>query len=149
MPKLSGAITPDGGALVSILVGVSEARRKVLIRCGFAVPPPSRIVAVLDTGSFITLADVDAVSPLGDTAYDQREFLTSGTGTTPQMRPVHDLSVTLLDDTGGPVKSWPSMDVLSAVYPATDVVHGVIGRDLLADCDLHFDGNNGRFTLDL
>jgi hypothetical protein len=149
MPTVSGAITPDGGALVSILVGVSEARRNVLVRCGFAVPPPSRIVAVLDTGSFITLADVDAVSPLGVTAYDQREFLTSGTGTKPQMRPVYDLSVTVLDDAGAPVKSWPSVDVLSAVYPAAEVVHGVIGRDLLADCELHFDGKIGRFTLDL
>ena len=114
---------------------------------GFPVPAPSPVRAVLDTGSFITLADAQAITPLGVTSYDQLKFLTSATGATPHVRDVYKLSVTLLDDGGGTLAYWPAVDVLPAVFSATDMVHGVIGRDLLATTVLHFDGKAGAFTL--
>ena len=60
---------------------------------------------------------------------------------------MYNLSVTLLDDGGATLAYWPSVDVLPAVFPPADVVHGVIGRDLLATAVLHFDGKGGTFTL--
>jgi hypothetical protein len=146
MTTLTGPITGDG-ALASVLIGVSEARRQVLLRLGLPVPVPSVVRAVLDTGSFITLADSQAVTSLGVTAYDRRKFLTSATGATPHVRNVYDLSVTLLDDDGKQLAYWPSIDVLPAVFPSTDSVHGVLGRNLLATTALHFDGKAGTFTL--
>ncbi len=70
MPTLTGPITADG-ALVNVLIGVSEARRQVLRRVGFPVPTPSTVRAVLDTGSFISVGDAPAIAPLGVAPYDQ------------------------------------------------------------------------------
>ena len=146
MPTLTGPITADG-ALVSVLIGVSEVRRQALRCVGFPVPAPSAVRAVLDTGSFVTFADIQAIVPLGVTRYDRWQFFTSATGATPHVRDVYKLSVTLLDDAGAPLVYWPSVDVLPAVFLPTDAVHGVIGRDLLATAVLHFDGKGGSFTL--
>jgi hypothetical protein len=146
MPTLTGLITADG-ALVNVLIGVSEARRQTLLRVGFPVPAPSAVRAVLDTGSFITLADAPAIAVLGVTRFRRQKYFTSATGTTPHIRDVYKLSVTLLDDGGAPLAYWPSVDVLPAVFLPTDAVHGVIGRDLLATAVLHFDGKGGAFTL--
>jgi len=146
MPTLTGPITVDG-AVVNVLVGVSEARRQTLRRVGFPVPAPSALRAVLDTGSFVRLADVQAILPLGVAAYDRRRFLTSATGPRPHVRDVYKLSVTLLAASGTTLAYWPSVDVLPAVFLPADTVHGIIGRDLLATSVLHFDGKSGAFSL--
>ena len=146
MPTLTGPITADG-ALVSILIGVSEARRQVLGRVGFPVPTPSTVRAVVDTGSFISVADARAIAPLGVAPYDQLRFFTSATGLTPHVRDVYKLSVTLLDDSGATLAYWPAVDVLPGVFLPTDVVHGVVGRDLLAMAVLNYDGKGGAFRL--
>jgi hypothetical protein len=146
MPTLTGPIAADG-AVASVLIGVSEARRRVLQRVGFPVPAPSAVRAVLDTGSFITLADLRAIAPLGVARYGRLRFFTSTTGAMPHVRDVYNLSVTLLDDSGATLAYWPSVDVLPAGFAPTDAVHGVIGRDLLATAVLHFDGKGGAFTL--
>ena len=88
MPMLTGPITADG-ALAHVLIGVSEARRQTLLRVGFPVRPRPALRTVLDTGSFATLADVQAVMPLGVAHYDRRKFLTSATGTRPHVRNVY------------------------------------------------------------
>ena len=146
MATQTGPITADG-AVASVLIGVSEARRRVLLRVGFPVPAPFAVRAVLDTGSFISLADEPAIMALGVTSHDQQQFFTSATGATPHVRDVYKLSITLLDDGGKALAYWPSVDVLPAVFLPTDAVHGVIGRDLLGTAVLHFDGKGGAFTL--
>lgn len=146
MPTLTGPITADG-ALVSVLVGVSEARRQALLRVGFSVPAPLPVRAVLDTGSFVTLADARAITALGVAPHRRQMFLTSATGSTPHVRDVYKLSLTLLNDGGAPLAYWPFVDVIPATFPPTDVVQGVIGRDLLATAIFHFDGKGGTFTL--
>ena len=146
MATLTGPITADG-AVVNILIGVSEARRQTLQRVGFPVPAPSAVRAVLDTGSFVTLADVQAIVPLGVTHFTRQRFLTSATGTRPQVRNVYRLSVTLLDDGGATLAYWPSVNVLPGIILPSDTIHGVIGRDLLATTVLHFDGKGGAFSL--
>ncbi len=146
MPTLTGPINADG-AVVSVLIGVSEARRQTLRRVGFPVPAPYLVRAVLDTGSFVTLADILAIVPLGVASHDRWQFFTSSTGATPHVRDVYDLSVTLLDDAGATLAYWPSVNVLPAAFLPTDAVHGVIGRDLLATAVLHFDGKGGTFSL--
>ncbi len=146
MPMLTGPITPDG-SVVNVLIGVSEPRRQTLLRVGFPLPAPSAVRAVLDTGSFATLADIQAILPLGVTHYKRRRFFTSATGARPHVRDVYNLSVTLLDDGGATLVYWPSVDVLPAVFLPTDAVHGLIGRDLLATAVLLFDGKGGSFSL--
>ena len=61
--------------------------------------------------------------------------------------PAYYLSVTLLDAADQPMRYWPDVNVLATTYDPASVVHGVFGRDLLADCVFHYDGKNGGFSL--
>lgn len=148
MPTFTGPIVADG-SLVNILVGVSEARRQVLRSVGFLVPTPSPVRVLLDTGSIITITKAQAITPLGVTRYDQRQFFNSAVGLTPIVRDVFDLSITLLDDKGISLHYWPSVDVIPGVFPPTDQVQGVIGRDLLDECVFTYDGKRRTFSLDV
>jgi hypothetical protein len=147
MATISGPITADG-ALVTIAVGVSEARRRLLQRHNLPVPLPSQVRVVLDPASSFTLADErGAIGSLGVTSYRQQLLLSSASGVTFNSLPVYDLSVALLDDTGNHLVYWPQVDVLGTSYPPNAAVRGVFGRDLLADCVFHFDGKKKTFSL--
>jgi hypothetical protein len=52
------------GALVTVQVSVIVARAQLLQRHGFPVPAPVDAEAQLDTGSFITLIDIDIAHSL-------------------------------------------------------------------------------------
>jgi hypothetical protein len=146
MTSFSDVIGRDG-ALVTLQIGVSEVRRNLLQRFNFPVPPASEVQALLDTGSFFTLGDIQAIAPLGVKSYDTRKLLSAATGTTTHNRDVYDLSITILDPAGQPFAYWPSVDVIDAAFPSTDIVHGIVGRDLLSAMVFHFDGKSGLFSL--
>ena len=148
MPTLTGPIVADG-CLVNVFIGVSEARRQVLKSAGFPVPVPSPLRVLLDTGSVITLAVPEAIARLEVPRYDQRQFFNSTVGLTPIVRDVFNLSITLLDNKGGPLYCWPSVDLIPGVFPSTDQVQGIIGRDLLDDCTFTYAGKRRTFTLDI
>ncbi|HVS40597.1 MAG TPA: hypothetical protein VMS17_33890 [Gemmataceae bacterium] len=112
--------------MVNVLIGVSEARRQALLRVGFPVPAPFAVHAVLDTGSFISLADSQGVGRLGVGPYRQRQFFTSATGPTPHIGDVY----------GCPAgRRRYVIGILAArrrspgrISLPRDVIHGVIGR---------------------
>ncbi len=146
MPNLHGPITPHG-ALVTLAIGVSEARRQLLHRLNFPVPIPSTICTLLDPGSDVTVADGVALRHLGITPHSHLPLLSSASGTVVNRLPVYYFSATLLDAAGQPVMYWPSVNVYATTYDPSAVVHGVFGRDLLADCAFLYDGKNGVFSL--
>jgi len=147
MVTISGPITADG-ALVTIAVGVSEARRRLLQRHNLPVPPPSQVRVVVDPASAVTLADeVRSIRPLGVMSSGQQLLLSSASGLTINNHPFFPLSVALLDDTGHPLFYWPQVNVLGTSYHPASAVQGVFGRDLLADCVFHFDGKKRFFSL--
>jgi hypothetical protein len=146
MPTLTGPITADG-ALVTVAIGVSEPRRQKLQRFNFPIPAPAQVPSILDPGSPFTLADIDSIQHLGVASYVSQSLRSSASGLAIYMLPVYRLSVTLLDASGQPLKYWPEVDVLGATYAPNAVVHGVFGRDLLADCIFLYDGKAGSFSL--
>jgi hypothetical protein len=146
MPTLNGPITPDG-ALVTLAIGVSEKRRQILQRLNFPVPMPSKVRALLDPGSEVSFADAMALQHLGITPHTHLPLLSSASGTTVNVLPVRYLSVTLLDAADQPMMYWPIASVYATTYDPAAVVHGVFGRDLLADCVFLYDGKSGVFSL--
>ena len=146
MPTLTGPLTADG-ALVTIFIGVSEARRQKLQRFNFPVPVPSQVRAVLDPGSPFTLAEVKNLQHFGIPSYRKQPLVSSASGLTAYLLPVYLLSVTLLDAAGHTLMYWPQVDVLGTTYDPTDAMQGVFGRDLLAACVFHYDGKASSFSL--
>jgi hypothetical protein len=147
MPTLSGPITADG-AVITISLGVSEARRRTMQRVNLPVPLRSVLRVVVDPGSAMTLADeVRGIGPLRVRPRRQQGVVSSASGLTVNLHSMYELSVELLDDGGHPLMYWPRVGVLGTTYDPAAVVQGVFGRDLLADCVFHYDGKGGRFSL--
>jgi hypothetical protein len=134
------------GALVAVQVGVIVARAHLLRRHGFPVPTPVAAEAQLDTGSFITLIDVDIAQALGITPFRKRAFYTASTGTVPHVADEFDVSIAILA-AGNILRLWPFVSVLGTVFTPNDAQRVILGRDLLADCVLHYDGPANRFDL--
>ena len=146
MPTFTGTLTGDG-ALVNVAVGVAEARRQLLQRLNLPVPAPSKVCALLDPGSHVTLVDEQALPQLGITSYVQLPLLSSASGLVVNWLPVYYLSVTLLDNADRPLMYWPQVDVYGTTYQTNSMERAVFGRDLLADCVFHYDGKAGSFSL--
>lgn len=146
MPTLTGPITADG-ALVTIAVGVSEARRHRLQRFNFPVPLPSQVRVLLDPGSAFTLTNSQAFNNLGVGSYFNQPVSSSASGLAVHTLRVYGLSVTLLDAAGQPLRYWPQVDVLGTTCDPASVVQGIFGRDLLAACLFLYDGKGGSFSL--
>jgi hypothetical protein len=78
MPVISGPITQDG-AVISVLVGASENRRRLLLGAGTPIPPPTPVLAVIDTGSFATGFRPEILRALGIVPFRQIPILTPST----------------------------------------------------------------------
>jgi hypothetical protein len=76
MPIVNGPLT-EHGAIVELLVGVHEARRDVLRRNNFPVPPRQRVRAQIDTGTTFTAVNATALTALGLQHVNTVDVLTS------------------------------------------------------------------------
>src|SRR5438128_2577415 len=83
MPFLSRSLTGHG-AVVELLVGVNQARREVLTRNGFPVPPRVPVLAQIDTGTTFSTVDGRVLQSLSIQPIDSVLVRTPGTRDTPQ-----------------------------------------------------------------
>jgi len=146
MPILSGSITPRG-AVIDVLVGVSDPRRQILVKHGFPVPAPLHVRALIDTG-----ADVSGFAPrlftaLGLTPVDQIALYTPSTPPNcPHMADVFDVSLSVV--AGGSPCVMPISSVFAADgWLPEEGIEALIGRDILDSCFFQYMGPDRTFTL--
>src|SRR5262245_18928308 len=123
MATITGPITPDG-ALVTLAIGVSEARRQLLQRMNFPIPQPCQVCAILDPGSQVTVAEERGLQRLQVTSLGQFPLMSSSSGLASNLLNVFLLSVTLLDAGGQAVMYWPQVKVYGTSYHPMDTVRG-------------------------
>lgn len=134
MPSLNFVIGAKG-PLISIGIGISQAKRAVLPA---PWPAVQVVTALIDTGASHTMIDNSLIAPLGLTPTGQCNIVTPSTGATPVVLYTYDVSVWLVGTQGGP-------PLESAVgVTATDLDHQgfqvLLGRDALDRCILLYDG---------
>jgi len=78
MPYLSGSLEA-AGAVVDILIGVSQAKATLLKKHAFPVPSPIHTRALLDTGSFLSGFHPRVFQDLDLSAFDEIEITTPST----------------------------------------------------------------------
>lgn len=155
MPTLTGTIGADG-ALVSVEVGIGHNAAQALRAQSSAVPPPLPKTALLDTGAERTTLDGALASQLRSMG---AQFVTVGPSNAPGLAAVPGAPA--------PLAGWTGLAMVLSVrlvilYPQN--VHLVlrdllvdelplaqydliIGRDVLAKCDLHYRGRTNAFEL--
>jgi hypothetical protein len=110
---------------------------------------------LVDTGANVTVVDPTLIAPLGLTPKNFMPVATPTTGQAPPLRPVYDVQIVLQASVTpriaqlGPLGVMPHLRALSIV--ATDMksqgIDGLIGRDILDNVLLVYNGLTGTYTL--
>jgi predicted aspartyl protease len=143
MPHLNLQISANG-PVMDVMVGVSAARREALQKGGQAVPAPVSMRALIDTGASCTCIDPSVLGQLSLTPTGATQIHTPSTGSAPHTLLTYDASLTL-------VHPRLQLQITTVAVVATELeaqgIQALIGRDILENCLLIYNGQEGTFTL--
>ena len=146
MPHLTIALDPIGGPVLPIGVAVSHARREALAAAGQDAPPVISVRALVDTGASCTCVDPSVLQALQLPPTGSVAVHTPSTGA-PHQTQQYDVSIII---PGAGIHHLPlTLDAIPVISADLSVqgIHALIGRDVLQDCILIFNGTVGEFTL--
>ena len=146
MSYFTRQFSPNGPVLTA-LVGVSQARKNSLEGSGLPVPAPSQILGLVDTGASCTCIDPLIIKALGLTSKGSIPVDTPSTGTTPILADQYDVSLSIWATTTHPPLVINNLAVICSELHARQGIHALIGRDILCQCLMTYDGVNGFFSL--
>jgi hypothetical protein len=142
MPRIRRPIDADG-AVINVEVGVGAIDEADLRLKGLFVPSPFATTALIDTGASRTSLHPMIVRNLQLIPRDFEPVWTAGpTGPVKVNVAIYHANLTL----GG----YPAPRFLveaAEIVPATPTVLVILGRDILNECSLLFDGKRKSFRL--
>jgi hypothetical protein len=138
-----------GGPILQALVTVSNPRRDALVQAGQPVPLPVPIRALVDTGASCTCVDPAVLrdglrlTPTGSVPIN-----TPTTGATPHNADQYDIALIIPPATAEePPLIFQTIPVVSSSLLHSQGFHALIGRDILKQCILIYNGSVGTFSL--
>lgn len=143
MPHLTLQHGPLGPVL-DILIGVSVPRETALKTAGQQVPQHQVVRGLIDTGASITAVDPAILTALALAPTGQTTITTPSTGTQPHTCNQYDVRIVL------PHPALSFTIAALGVIQSTLLNQGIgalIGRDVLANCLLTYDGRASIFIL--
>ena len=144
MPHFIQQINNPGGALITVLIGVSKPRATALQNSGQSIPSVITAQGLIDTGASGLCIDSTIAQQLLLQPTGTAPMLTPSTGNIPQIVPVYDISLRIPHD--GSSLDFGSVPAVESIL--LNQGFGVlIGREVLSRCLLIYDGVIGYFTL--
>ena len=147
MPHFTLQNSPQGPVL-NAYVGVSIARETALTSSGQPTPNPQLIRALVDTGASITSVDPSVLTALNLTATGNTLIHTPSTGNKPVPADLFDIGLLI------PAASNNQSALIISILPVicaellvAQGFHALIGRDVLAQCLLIYNGTTKLFTI--
>jgi len=145
MPHLTLPIIPASGPCLEIAVGVSEQRADALRAKQLPIPQPVVKTALVDTGASCSCVDPDALNQLGLQPTGKTQIRTPSTGDAVHAADLYDVSIYL-------VHSEERYVLPRTVQVVASVTEGqrhdvLLGRDILSQCLLVYDGREETFAL--
>jgi len=134
----------QGGPVLDIVIGVSQARQNALTANKQPVPPSVRIRGLVDTGASCTCVDPSILASLQLSPTGTTTMHTPSTGASPGTANLYDASIVLVHPQLS--LTFFNQAVAESVL-AVQGIHALIGRDILAKCLLTYDGQSKLFIL--
>ena len=130
-----------------MVVTVSEPRKDALNKAGLAIPPSQTIKALVDTGASCTCIDPTVLEPLNLAPTGTVSAHTPSTGSTPAVMNQFDVGMVIYGATADhPPFHLPTVAVMETPLRGQGF-DALLGRDILSNCLLVYNGTLGRFTL--
>lgn len=140
MPILSVPLDHAGRPIVELYVGVSTAEAEFRPSC-----PTVPVRALVDTGASKTNIVRWVFDRLGISPVSQVLIHTASTGPTPSLADAYAVEILLGGEKTGLLAT--DLDVVAAEDLSGSGVEALLGRDILGQGLLVYDGLEGRFTL--
>jgi Aspartyl protease len=136
MAHLTVMFGSDGPA-IDLAVAVGGSWQRQLSAQGAVVPSPLTVRALIDTGADISVVHPHVLQQLGVQPTGSIRIRRPGTG--PGFRPASLARVRLSIGGTSSGTRWISTRVVG-ISPSTPTVLALIGRDVLAECTLFYNG---------
>ncbi len=146
MPTTTYVESPEG-PLVTVVATPSA------LYCQYALPtgtmrPDVALLLLVDTGASHCLIDESAIAPLGLHPVSASLVNSTTTGRAAVIRPLYDLALTIQHPDGSTFREHDAVRVSTVQgFAHGRRYQGLIGRDLLDQAILNFDGPRQIFTL--
>jgi hypothetical protein len=135
------------GAIIDVLIGVIEARRRVLAKHSMPVPERISVRAQIDTGASATAVLLKVFQQLGETPIGKTKVLVTSAGPEPQEFDEYAVSITLVGPDGVDMYIPLAERVIGCHFEEEERIEALLGRDNLSHCLFVYDGRNEVFTL--
>lgn len=135
-----------GGPIVTAVVAVSEARVKALAAANQTIPPPQTVQALLDTGASGTCIDPTVLQALSLQPTGSTQVLTPSSGPSGATKNQYDVGLLIPGGTNQPPLIKTTIPVIESDLKVQGI-QALIGRDVLSECVLIYNGRAGFFTL--
>ena len=145
MPHFTLELGPGGPELKAV-VGVSQPRAEALTQAGKPIPKAVAIRALVDTGASGTCIDPSVLKSLGLTATGSTLVHSPTTRGAAQPADQYDVSILIFGKATEPPLVVPSLAIMESEL-LVQGIQGLIGRDILCNCLLTYNGAVGTFTL--
>lgn len=136
-------MNPDG-PIVQLVVGVSMPRMVALQAAQLPTPQPRQIFGLIDTGASCTAIDSPIIRSLGINPTGTTQILTPSTGGVPHQCDQYDVGIAIV------MQQLHFMRVTLAVIESdlsNQPIDALIGRDLLSQCMMIYNGPDGYISL--
>lgn len=144
MSLLTAQLDADGPT-IRVLVGVSGPRMQALKAAAQPVPELIVVRALVDTGASCTAVDSGVIQRLGLVPTGTIGISTPSTGGTPHQCTQYDAGIGILLDPPS-LHVMLTMPVLGTSF-AGQTIQALIGRDILGQGILVYNGRSGQFVL--
>ena len=145
MPSLTQMFSA-AGPVIDVYIGVTAAREQALTAAGKQAPEWAMARMLVDTGASHTCVDHSVIGPL---KLEPTGLISAHTPTThgkPTELFQYDVRILLANPSLSGVRSFDALPV-SACHLASQGIQGLLGRDVLAQCQLLYNGEIDQFTL--
>ncbi len=144
MPYLTLQIT-GLGLVCDVLFRPTQPRIEALRSAGQPIPSFGRYRALVDTGASCTCIDPSVAVDLGLDATGSTPMNTASTGASPVNAQQYDITLVIDHPDGFPL-FLPTIPVAEMELSMLGI-EALIGRDVLDECLLIYDGKSQTFTL--